>query len=601
MLRVRADLVDTLVTDAGEMSIARARIEGEMRSLKQSLLDLTENVIRLRRQLRETEIQAESQMQSRIALSQETEAAFDPLELDRFTRFQELTRMMAESVNDVATVQQNLLKNLDEANAGLIAQARLNRELQQSLMAVRMVPFASITERLYRIARQSAKELGKRANLDIQGAQIDLDQNVINKMIGPFEHLLRNSLAHGIEAPEVRRAAGKRDIGEILISIRQEGNEVIIAMRDDGGGLPFERIREKAVAKGLIGVDDAISDKDLGELIFHSGFSTAAEVTQLSGRGVGMDVVKTEVASLGGRIEVASVTGQGTTFNIYLPLTLALTNAVVVRVGASHYAIPAAMIDQVMEIKEDELAALRTAGKAVWQANEYPFHFLPQLLGETDALPESRKRYWVMLLHSGDKHVAIQIDELQKSQEIVVKNIGPQLARVVGIAGATVLGDGRVILILNPVALASRAPARGFTQIAAAPEAAPSSAITLPTVLIVDDSLTVRKITGRLLSREGYQVITAKDGVDALETLVEVVPDVILSDIEMPRMDGFELARNIRADERLRQVPVIMISSRTAEKHRQHAADLGVNDFLGKPYQEEELLGLIADYVARRH
>ena len=601
MLRVRADLIDRLVNDAGELSIARARIEGEMRGLKQSLLDLTENVIRLRRQLREVEIQAESQMQSKIALAGESATEFDPLELDRFTRFQELTRMMAESVNDVATVQQNLLKNLDEANAGLLAQARLNRELQQQLMAVRMVPFSSITERLYRIVRQTAKELGKRTDFEIRGSQIELDQNVINTMIGPFEHLLRNAIAHGIESPEARRAAGKNEMGAISLTLRQEGNEVVITMSDDGGGLPYDEIRARAIAKGLLGPDEPADQRRLAELIFESGFSTASQVTQVSGRGVGMDVVKTEVGKLGGRIDLSSEPGRGSDFRIYLPLTLAVTNALIVRVGNRTYAIPALMIDQVQEVREAPLAKWRQAGQVEWQGNAYPFHFLPHLLAEPDALPETRRLYWVLLLHSGAQRIAVQVDELQGTQEIVVKNIGPQLARVIGIAGATVLGDGRVVLILNPVALAARAPlALPTTAAAATPAAGTPAPTSLPTVLVVDDSLTVRKITGRLLAREGYQVFTAKDGVDALEQLTELTPDVIVSDIEMPRMDGFELARNIRNDERLHPIPIIMITSRTAEKHRTHAREIGVNNYLGKPYQEEELLGLVAGYIAAR-
>jgi len=618
MLRVRAELIDGLVNDAGELSIARARIEGEMRSLKQSLLDLTENVIRLRRQLREIEIQAESQMQSRTAASPDGKADFDPLELDRFTRFQEVTRMMAESVNDVATVQLNLLKNLDEANAGLAAQGRLNRELQQALMSVRMVPFASITERLSRIVRQTAKELGKKADLEIQGAGIELDQNVINKMIGPLEHLLRNAISHGVELPALRVEQGKDEMGDIRLSLRQEGNEVIITMRDDGAGLNFSRIREKAIAKGLMTVDDPYDERKLTEMIFNSGFSTAEQVSQIAGRGVGMDVVMTEVTNLGGRIDVTSESGKGSVFRIYLPLTLAVTNAVIVRIGTQFYAIPSSMVDQVQEIREEPLAKLRDAGGADWMGNHYPFHFLPHLLGEPNALPEARRMYWVMYLHSGLQRVAVQVDELQSTHEIVVKNIGPQLSRVVGIAGATVMGDGRVILILNPVALAARAPLAApvpeltlpvfddagnvveAAAVAPAPPPEPEKIARLPTVLVVDDSLTVRKITNRLLAREGYQVFTAKDGQDALEQMVELIPDVILSDIEMPRMDGFELARNIRADQRLSSIPIIMISSRTADKHRSHAAELGVKHFLGKPYQEEELLGLIAQFIAEQ-
>ncbi|WP_239003102.1 Hpt domain-containing protein [Dechloromonas sp. TW-R-39-2] len=596
-LRMRADLVDRLVNEAGELAIARTRIEGEMRNLKGSLLDLTENVIRLRRQLREIEIQAEGQMQARVA--QEGQAEFDPLELDRFTRFQELTRFMAESVNDVATVQQNLLKNLDDANAAIIAQSRLNRSLQQELMAVRMIPFASQSERLYRIVRQTAKEVGKRANLDIADGQVDIDRSVLDKMLAPLEHMLRNAVTHGIESREQRLAAGKSEIGEITLKLAQEGNEIILTLADDGKGLDHQLIRARAEAMGLLAPDAAVDAAQLHDFIFHPGFSTAAELSQLAGRGVGMDVVKTEVTALGGRIETLSQPGAGSTFRIYLPLTLAMAQTLLVRAGAQRYAVPSTMIEQVLELKEKGLTALRENGEAEWQGNRYPFHFLPHLLGDAAAVPEAHRQYWVLLLRSGTQRVAVLVDELKGNQEVVVKNIGAQLARVVGISGATVLGDGQVVLILNPVALAARTPL-ATPQTTTPAEAAPvASGATLPTVMVVDDSLTVRKITSRLLLREGYQVVLAKDGVDALEKLLDVQPDVVLSDIEMPRMDGFDLLRNIRADEQYKHLPVIMITSRTADKHRNYALEIGANHYLGKPYDEDELLGLVAGYCKK--
>ena len=605
MLRVRAELIDQLVNEAGEMAIARARIEGEMRELKDSLRDLTENVIRLRRQLREIEIQAETQIQA--GAGEAAKAEFDPLELDRFTRFQELTRMMAESVNDVATVQQNLLKNLDDANAALVAQARLNRSLQQSLMSVRMMPFASQSERLYRLVRQAAKETGKRANLEIHGGQVELDRSVLEKVMSPLEHMLRNAVVHGLETRAARLAAGKPEIGEIDLALTQEGNEIILTLSDDGAGLDLGRIRAKAEALGLIAPGEAVDDARLVDFIFHSGFSTASEVSQLAGRGVGMDVVKTEIGALGGRIEVLTQPGHGTTFRLYLPLTLAVTQAVLVQAGEHSYAIPSTLVEQVMEVRDKALDDIRNKGEVVWQDHHYPFHYLPRLLGDNHAQPQSRRLQWILLLRSGSQRVAVLVDDMHGKSEIVVKNVGPQLARVVGIAGATVLGDGRIVLILNPVALASRQPGlQGRVETGAAPSAGetgrPAEAAPVthqPTVLVVDDSLTVRKITSKLLAREGYQVELAKDGVEALERLVDKIPDVILSDIEMPRMDGFDLVRNIRADERLAKVPIIMITSRTAEKHRNYAMEIGANHYLGKPYDEAELLGLLARYTGR--
>ena len=600
LLRVRAEQVDRLVNEAGEIAIARARIEGEMRTLKASLLDLTENVIRLRNQLREIDIQAETQMSSREMMTPEGRREFDPLEFDRFTRFQELTRMMAESVGDVATIQQNLLANLDRADAALVAQARLNRELSQALMSIRMVPLSSLAERLHRIVRQTAKEMDKRANLDIRGGQTELDRSVLEHITSPLEHLLRNAIAHGLEPAEVRKAAGKPEIGEIVLAAAQEGNEMVITLRDDGAGLNLARIREKAIAQGLIGPGDVVDEQTLIGFIFQSGFSTAGQVSAVAGRGIGMDVVKTEVTALGGRLEVETQAGQGSTFRIWLPLTLAVTQALLIKVAGKTYAIPSAMVEQASEMKPEVIAQVREQGQVEWLGRRYPWNYLPRLLGEHGAEPTPARRHWLLLLKGGQQSIALEVDGLVGNEEIVVKNIGPQLSRVPGIAGATVLPDGEIVLILNPIALAARANALAAAgQLAAQQIEKETAAPTTPVVMVVDDSLTVRKITSRLLSREGYEVITAKDGQDAIEKMADFVPDVVLSDIEMPRMDGFELARHIRNDERLKHTPIIMITSRTADKHKNVARDLGVDHYLGKPYDEDELLRLIAEVSAR--
>ncbi len=595
-LRVRAEQIDQFVNQAGEIGVSRTRIEGELRTLRRSLLDLTENVIRLRNQLREVEIQAEVQMQSRIAQAESHHGEFDPLEMDRYTRLQELTRMMAESVNDVTTVQQTLLHNLDGADGALNGQARTSRELQQGLMRVRMLPFDSLADRLYRVVRQSAKEIGKRATLDLRGGRIEMDRSVLEQMVAPLEHLLRNAVAHGIESPAERGAANKPETGQLVLSLSQEGNEIAIDLSDDGRGLDFERIAERARANGLLAADEQPDDKRLTNLIFLSGFSTASQLSAVSGRGVGMDVVKAQTAAVGGRIDVSSRAGEGTRFRIYLPLTLAVTQALLVKAGGRSWAIPSNMVAQAMELKPDALLRVQADRGIDWQGEHYAYRYLPRLLGDREAQPAEQRYNWLLLLRAGAQTLALHIDGLRGNHEIVVKNAGPQLTRIIGMAGATVLPDGEVALILNPVALASRSLSSGIDEADALFEA-PTPALQPPLIMVVDDSLTVRRITGRLLEREGYRVVTAKDGVDALEQLIDTTPDVVLSDIEMPRMDGFDLVRNIRADARLRAVPVIMITSRLADKHRRYAEEVGANHYLGKPYQEEELLALLAGYT----
>ena len=619
LVRVRADILDRLVNQAGEVSISRSKLETEVGALRQSLSELTENVSRLRGQLREIEMQAETQIASHMGSSADRE--FDPLEFDRFTRLQELTRMMAESVNDVSSVHQNLSRTLDSAAGDLIAQARLTRELQQDLMRVRMVQFASISERLFRVTRQAAKEVDKRVNLDIRGSAVEIDRGVLEKMTGPFEHLLRNAVAHGIESREARRAAGKSETGELLVEIRQEGNEVVIQFSDDGQGLDVARIRDKARRVGLLAGDGEPSDEEVRDLIFHPGFSTAEQVTELAGRGIGMDVVRSEAAALGGRVSTWSEPGKGTRFTIHLPLTLAVTQVVLLSTGGKTYAVPSVLVEQVQHLKTNALTAAYNDGSVVWQGVRVPMYYLPALLGDTAASPASQHYSPLLILKSGSDRVAIHVDEVIGNREVVVKNIGPQLARMIGIAGATVLGSGDIVLILNPVPLAQRAAHDNVRAPRILPSDAPENmgAVAEMTahepsppvphaepvqglrrqhiVMVVDDSLTVRRVTQRLLAREGYQVVLAKDGVDALEHLQAVTPDVMLVDIEMPRMDGFDLTRNVRDDERTRHIPIIMITSRTAAKHRNYALELGVNEYLGKPYQEEELLRLIAGYV----
>jgi chemosensory pili system protein ChpA (sensor histidine kinase/response regulator) len=600
LVRVRADILDRLVNQAGEVSITRSKLENQVSSLKSSLNDFSENLARLRRQLREVEMQAESQISSRMSISSERE--FDPLEFDRFTRLQELTRMMAESVNDVASFHESLTRTVDFATDDLTVQSRLTRDLQRDLMRVRMVPFSSLSERLFRVARQTAKEIDKRVNLDIRGGGVEIDRSVLEQMAAPFEHLLRNSIVHGIESREKRNANGKADIGELLVQVSQQGNEVVIQFNDDGAGLDLDRIRSKAREKGLIEKDAVVNDSEAADLIFEPGFSTADALSELAGRGVGMDVVRSEATALGGRVSIVTEKGKGARFTINLPLTLSVTQVVITTSGGKTYAVPSILVEQVLQIKEAALQKARDAGFVEFQGHKVGLHFLPTLLGDTEAHPMVQRSCPVLVLKHGTDRLAVQVDDVVGNREVVIKNIGPQLSRMIGIAGATVLGSGEIVLILNPVALSHHIdlhPQLKPAAIAAAAAAPEASRARDYVVMVVDDSLTVRKVTQRLLEREGYQVMLAKDGVDALEHLQETVPDLMLVDIEMPRMDGFDLTRNIRGNDSTAAVPIIMITSRTADKHRNYALDLGVNAYFGKPFQEDMLLAAISGLLNR--
>ena len=667
-LRVRSDSVELLADEAGEISIHRSRIEAEMRNLKAGLLDLTASVVRLRGQLREIEIQGESQIQSRL----DQESEFDPLEFDRYTRFQELTRGLAEGVNDVATVQQSLLKNLADADIALLTQTRLSRSVQLRLQTLRTVPFSNVSDRLYRVLRQTAKELGKRANLDIRGGRIEIDRSVLERLAPVLEHLVRNALAHGVESEQSRLSLGKPGIGELTLSARQQGNEVAISLVDDGGGIPLDKVRSRAVALGLIAADDVTTDGQLFEFIFQPGFSTAEQVTAVAGRGIGMDVVRSEVAALGGRVEVHTEKGVSTSFTLSVPLTLAVTQVLLVGVGKAIFGVPSSLIAQVRQVPAKERAVAVAAGQLQHEGRMLEFRSLGALLRIAhDA--DAQRNAPVIVLRAGDSMAAVQVDRIISNQEVVAKPYGSQLARVPGLAGLTVLANGTIALLLNPLNLmlardvelprrtgavepaATAVDTGAPLQVAPVPESvaptvtvraapevvappvpptvepipAPGSApvaevvdavaafarpaytppvvaavptdreARVPLVLVVDDSLTVRKITTRLLEREGYKALTAKDGLDALQILADANPDVILLDIEMPRMDGFEFTKTIKADNRQSHIPIIMITSRTAEKHRNHARELGVNEYLGKPFQDEQLMALVVKYVGK--
>ncbi len=615
-VRVRPELLDRLVNQTGEVMITRSRMEAELGQLRTSLNDLTGNLDRLRHQLRDIELQAESQMQSRMAQAKDADQTFDPLEFDRFTRVQELTRMMAESVSDVATVQRNLQRAVDATEDGLAAQARQTRELQRDLLRTRMVEFEGIADRLYRVVRQVSKETGKQVRLDIVGGTIEMDRAVLDRMTPAFEHLLRNCVGHGIETPAQRLAADKPEEGSIRIDLTQEGNDVSVVFADDGQGLDLAKIRTKARALGLIADTDQPSEAELAQLIFAPGLTTATEVTGLSGRGIGMDVVRSEVVGLGGRVEAVSVAGQGTRFRMVLPLTTAVTQVVMLRAGDFTLGVPSGLVEVVRRVPVADVAAAYDAGFLDVGGESVPFYWAGALLQTSRHSQQREGRTWpVVIFRSASQRVALHVDEVLGNQEVVVKNLGPQLSRLPGLAAMTVLASGVVALVYNPVALSAvygaevrrwlaqevpQSALQGGMDSAASAEHLPvtASVAQAPLVLVVDDSITVRRVTQRLLVREGYRVAMAIDGLQALERLQQERPAVVLTDIEMPRMDGFDLVRNIRSDPRLADLPIVMITSRIAEKHREHARQLGVDHYLGKPYSEDELLGLLQHFCA---
>lgn len=598
-IRIRADLLDRLVNYAGEVAIYRARLEQQLGAFRGNLGELDQTTTRLREQLRKLEIETEAQILSRYQRQQdEGDAEFDPLELDRFSTLQQLSRALSESAADIVNLQHTLEDLTRQYETLLLQQSRVSSDLQEGLMRTRMVPFDSLVPRLRRILRQTAGELGKQAQLKVEGAQGEMDRNVLDRMTAPLEHMLRNAVAHGMESPDERSAAGKTTEGTIRIAVAREASEVLIRVSDDGRGLDRDAIRRKAIERGLMKADAQLGDRDLYGFILESGFSTAQTVSKISGRGVGMDVVYSEIRQLGGSLHIESERGRGTEFVIRLPFTLAVTQAVFVKQGETSFAVPIASVQGVSRIDRAELDKQLASGSPSFSyaGEDYAIHDLGLLLGQPAAKAADSLQVPVLLARSGDQRAAICVDNVLGSREIVVKPTGPQVSSIPGIFGATIMGDGRVVVILDVAPLVRRAAAieHAIEPVALEDQRA------VPLVMVVDDSITMRKVTGRVLERHNFEVITAKDGVDAIEKLAERVPDVMLLDIEMPRMDGYELATHMRNDARLKSVPIIMITSRTGDKHRQRAFEIGVDRYLGKPYQEADLMRNVQEILQVR-
>ena len=598
LARVDAELLDELLNNAGEVSIFRARVEQQMTSVEFNLAELERTVTRLREQLRKLELETEAMILHRHQDDGEHRTDFDPLELDRYSTIQQLSRALAESVSDVASIE-GLLGNLTREGQNLLMQqGRIITELQNGLMKTRMVPFQRHVQRLTRLVRQTALETGKKVELTVEGGSGELDRQVLERMLPPFEHMLRNSVVHGIEMPAERLTRGKPETGTIAVRLQREGAEVVIVVEDDGAGLDVTAIRAKARGLGLLRPDQSITDEETLQLILEPGFSTAERLTQQAGRGVGMDVVATEVKKLGGGLYIESHPGRGARFTIRLPFTLAITQALIVRVHDELYALPVATVEGVARLPRSEISQHLSEEIPSFEygGQVYRFQYLGAFVGSgPSGLPDNDLAVPVILVRAGEHSAALVTDELVGSREIVVKSLGPQIAGIRGIAGATILGDGRIVVILDMGALV-----RSEWRSRPVDEAVRPARDDRIFALVVDDSITVRRVTQRLLERNGMRVMTAKDGVDAMSLLQEHVPDVLLLDIEMPRMDGYEVAALVRNDARLTDVPIIMITSRVGDKHRARAIELGVDDYLGKPYQESQLLDAIEPLVLAR-
>ena len=603
MIRISADLVEKMIDLSGENSINRSRIEMELGQLGGTLNEMELAIKRLADQLRRMEGELESQIIAKHGSENSRYADFDPLEMDQYSSLNQLSKSLAESASDLVDFKSTLAEKIRDAEGLLLQQSRIQAEIQESLMRTRLVPFSRLLPRLQRIVRQTSSTLNRPTELVVNNTEGELDRTILERLVTPFEHMLRNAVDHGIEDPVQRAAANKPEVGKIELNITRQGTDVVVTFVDDGKGIDDAKIKQKALSLGLIKADQNLDKNEILQYIFHPGFTTAQSVTQISGRGVGLDVVQSEIKALGGHVSVDSTLGQGTTFSIRVPTTVAVSDALMVKVGDQQFAVPLAQIDRIVRIAPTTLESYFNSNEDFFQIDKqsYKLRYLSEFVGN-QPLPRlshiGHSLPVLLIKGSTGQTIALLVDQLIGSRgQIVVKPIGQQFSSIGAIAGATILGDGQVCLILDGQNIARQILATQRTK-QARDQREIQRRKTRRLIMIVDDSVTVRKVTSRLLERQGYDTVTAKDGVDAIEQLENVKPDLMLLDIEMPRMDGFEVTNLVRHHDMHSNLPIIMITSRTGEKHRERAFSLGVTHYMGKPFQEAELLAHIEQLLA---
>ena len=605
MIRVSADVIEKMIDLSGENAINRSRIEMDLGQLGGTLTEMELAIKRLADQLRRMEGELESQIIARHGGENSRYADFDPLEMDQYSSLNQLSKSLAESASDLVDFKTTLSEKIRDTEGLLLQQSRIQAEIQESLMRTRLVPFSRLLPRLQRIVRQTASTLNRPTELIVNNTEGELDRSILEKLVAPFEHMLRNAIDHGIEDREQRLQAKKPETGHIALDIGRQGTDIVVTFSDDGKGIDVNRIKDKAIQTGLMTKEQKLDHEEILQFIFHPGFSTAAQVTQISGRGVGLDVVQSDIKALGGHVSVNSVLGKGTTFTIRVPTTVAVSDALMVKAGDQQFAFPLAQIDRIVRISPAALEQYFESKDDYFKIDQESYRLrylsefvagqpIPRLNGVVHSLP-------VLLVKGAQgQTTALLVDQLIGSRgQIVVKPIGQQFSSIGVIAGATIMGDGQVCLILDGQNIARQAQSTARSK--QADETYTKQRYDeRRLIMIVDDSVTVRKVTSRLLERQGYDVVTAKDGVDAIEQLETIKPDLMLLDIEMPRMDGFEVTNLVRHHELHRDLPIIMITSRTGEKHRERALSLGVNQYMGKPFQEETLLENIESLLTVR-
>ncbi|MGD2113729.1 MAG: response regulator, partial [Acidobacteriota bacterium] len=617
LLRIPLDRVDDLVRLVGELSVNRSVFQRRFAQLEQQVDELGLGTDRVRRVAAQLEAEREFRPLSGAAgpvsagapsatastVQAATTEGFDPIEMESYTEIDRMSRQLTEAGADISALRGHLERTVGEFDQSLDRLGRIASEIQDRLLRLRMVPVGRLAPRMRRAARRTAAEQGKRVEVRILGEAIELDKTLLDELTDPLLHLARNAIDHGIETPEVRRALGKPPAGRFQLAAYSAGPEVVLELSDDGAGLDEPRLRQTAAERGLLNPAEleSVSDRELFNLIFLPGFSTASELSEISGRGVGLDVVKTTISRLKGSVTVSSEPGRGTKFTIRLPMTLALTRVAIVLAGGQRVAVPLAGIRRITRWDGAALDAVGDQPVLNIGDRALPLLSLADVLG-TRKPPAARPADRIVLVMSvGDQEIALGVEQLLEGREAVVKSLGSHLHPLTGVSGATILGDGSVVLILNLAELLEEAGASSGT--AFEDHGAPAGTTAAGReVLIVDDSLTVRRALSRIVSEAGWNPVPAADGLEALELLEDRPwpPEAILLDLEMPRMDGYQLTATLRARERHRDIPIIIVTSRSSDRHRRKAFEQGADEFLVKPLNDRMLVECIRRLTAER-
>jgi chemosensory pili system protein ChpA (sensor histidine kinase/response regulator) len=629
-VRIALGRLDRMMNTVGELVISRTKMVGRVTELEKLIDTLGFSKERLQGKVNEFQEKYEfnrirSQLSTPWASSQTqkllTSAAagegqylddFSELEMDRYDDFNILSRSMTEISADVNEVLAQLESYINRVEGDIDEFTKLAHHLQDEITAARMVPIGTLYSLLSRAVRDAAKSAKKQVELDFSGSETELDNNIIQQISDPLVHLVRNSVAHGIELPAARAAQGKPEEGKVALRAYHRGNHIYIEVEDDGKGIDYERVKQSAIESGLVSAEtaDRLTERDLREMLFHPGFSTAAVKTELAGRGVGLDVVRSNLNALNGEIEVQSVAGSGTKFTLKVPLTLIISPALFVRCGSHHFALPLAVVEEIRRLRADEIEDV--GGKLLTKVRDIVTEVvrLDSYLGLPPLEPVNGY-FRMVVANAGNRQVGVVVEEVLGKDEIVIKNLGEYLRRVKLFPGTTIAPDGSLILLIDlnrmvasepnerravqASASAARVFAPGSTAIARG--TIPSDAIDRVdqerVIVIADDSISVRKFVGRMLEKNGYRVKLAADGLEAAELVTQHGCHLVITDLEMPRMTGYELMAQLRQSPSTKRIPVMVVTSRAGAKHRDRAMKEGASAFLTKPVQEDQLLAAV--------